>query len=80
MQMLEEFLIAIDQVFNTLLYIPGDSTGFADETLSARAWRLRKISSVYKVIDAVFFWSKNHCQTSYLAEKVRLHEPKEYRE
>ncbi len=75
--------IAIDQVFNTVIWIPGDGFGTADETLSARAWRLREQSNAYKVIDAIFFWDrqgpKRHCQLSYEAEMLRLRLPLAYR-
>ena len=71
--------IAVDQVLNTIVWIPGDGFGTADETLSARAWRLREQSKAYKVIDALFFWDrqgpKRHCQLSYEAEMLRLHLP-----
>jgi hypothetical protein len=74
-----QVLIAIDQVFNTFTYIKGDGFGFADETLSARAWRLRNESSVpYKLINALFFWQDNHCKEAYESEMSNKHLPKEY--
>lgn len=68
--------IAIDQVFNTLL------GGFADETLSARAWRLadkkRRWAVIRRCIDGLFFWQDEHCFNSYLNELTRKHLPKDY--
>lgn len=75
---MKQLLIALDQFFNTLLNIGGDGWGYADETLSARAWRLRDKSKAYKVIDTIFFWDKNHCQQSYQSEVDRKQLPEEY--
>lgn len=47
-----QFAIAIDQLANTVVWIPGDGFGYADETLSARAWRLAV--SVDQTANAVF--------------------------
>ena len=69
-----QFLIALDQLFNTML------GGYADETLSARAWRNRDKNNWSKVIDAVFFWDKNHCEQSYNSELIRKHLPLGYRQ
>lgn len=77
---MKQFLIALDQLANTLFYIKGDGFGFADETLSARAWRLRYFSNAYKVIDKMFFWEDNHCLLSYHSERKRTQLPDEYRE
>lgn len=77
---MKQFLIAFDQLANTLFYIKGDGFGFADETLSARAWRLRYFSNAYKVIDKMFFWEDNHCLLSYHSEMKRNQLPDEYRE
>lgn len=73
------FLIAVDQVFNTLVYLSSEGFGLPDETLSARAWRLRDDSDAYKVINALFFWQDNHCKAAYESELSRKHLPKEYR-
>ena len=76
---MKQFLIALDQLANTLFYIKGDGFGFADETLSARAWRLRYQSNAYKIIDKIFFWENNHCLLSYHSEMKRKQLPDEYR-
>ncbi len=74
---LKQIAIALDQVLNTLL------GGWADETLSARAYRLSEEKFrwylVMQFIDAVFFFDPNHCYTSYVSEKERRHLPVEYR-
>ena len=76
---MKQVLIALDQLVNTLVWIKGDGFGSADETLSARAWRLRDQSNAWKRIDALFFWEEGHCRDSYLAELHRRHLPAEYR-
>jgi len=72
-----QFLIAFDQLLNTLL------GGMADETLSARAWRLDGISpgwsAARRLIDALFFWQAGHCEQAYLAEQQRKQLPTVYR-
>lgn len=69
-----QFLIAIDQVFNTLL------GGMADETLSARAYRTRETNPWrMRVIDSLFFWQDSHCYESWLSEVERRQLPSAYR-
>ena len=68
---MKQFLIWIDQGFNVLL------GGYADETLSARAYRTGHWSKPF--IDALFFWEDSHCYTSYLAEVYRKQLPTHYR-
>lgn len=80
---MKQQLIALDQFVNTLVWAEGEGFGKADETLSARAWRLKdrnwRWKTARKVIDAIFFWDKNHCQTSFESELNRNHLPHEYR-
>jgi hypothetical protein len=74
--MVEQILIALDQLLNALL------GGYADETLSARAWRTQfsPLGGFFKgVIDFIFFWQPSHCYKSYLSEKQRNQLPVEYR-
>ena len=78
MTILLQFLIALDQSLNTLVQIKGDGFGYADETLSARAWRLREQSSAWRRIDLLFFWQSNHCESAYESELLRKHLPAEY--
>jgi hypothetical protein len=74
---LRQTLIAIDQLINAL------AGGWADETLSARAWRMRTKSrrwaGAVRIIDAIFFLEHNHCRASYESEQQRCHLPPEYR-
>lgn len=74
----KQVLIAIDQVLNTLV------GGFADETLSARAWRCRDDSKRWsiarRVIDAAFKpFQPNHCERAYINELDRKQYPHHYR-
>lgn len=72
----KQVLIALDQLMNTLL------NGWADETLSSRCWRWElngKRSWPRKLVDALFFWDKNHCRESYESELKRLQCPPELR-
>ncbi len=75
-----QVLIAVDQLLNTL--IPG---GWADETLSARAHRMRVKRQKYwgwtaDAIDTLFFWERDHCLDSHLSELNRRQLPPEYRD
>ena len=71
---IKQFLIAVDQVFKTLL------GGMADETLSARAYRQRdKHPWRMKIIDSLFFWEGSHCYKSWLSEVERRQLPSAYR-
>ena len=73
---MKQFLIAIDQLFNSVL------GGYADETLSARAWRMQEYSYwdiARKAIDLIFFWEKDHCKESYLNEIRRKQLPSDYK-
>lgn len=83
--MFKQLLIAIDQVLNVLL------GGLADETLSARAHRMRMKRQKYwgwtaDFIDLLFFWQKdeqgkrNHCERSYESEISRRHLPDHYKQ
>lgn len=70
--------IALDQLLNTLL------AGWPDETLSSRTYRLANLADckkkrwviAEKVINAIFFWQKDHCYQSYLSELERNHSVK----
>lgn len=71
-----QILIAIDQLFNTFL------AGYADETLSSRAYRHKKDGSrawPAWIIDHLFFWQDEHCKASYESELERAHLPPEFR-
>lgn len=72
--MVKQILVAIDQLGNTLL------GGWADETISARAWRMRlakrRWALAVRCINAIFFWQNNHCRGAHAAELARAHFPK----
>ncbi len=73
----EQIFIALDQLINTLF------GGWADETISSVAWRKRHEGKGWgllrKMIDSLFFWQENHCESAYLSEKNRLQCPPELR-
>lgn len=79
---MKQILIAVDQLLNSLLFfLPGGC--WADETLSARAWRCRAMAPfnmLQPVIDRLFFWDKEHCRTSFESEVERRQSPPEERE
>ena len=73
-----QILIALDQLINALL------GGDADETLSARAHRMRVKGHRYwgwtaGAIDKLFFWQDGHCRNAYIKEFERKNYPDEYR-
>ena len=77
----KQFLIAVDQLINTCI-----DKGFADEAISARAWRRRNDTigwgRLRRLIDALWrlFGAKDHCYQSYLSELHRRQLPPEYRQ
>lgn len=75
---LKQTLIAFDQLLNAAL-----CGGWADETMSSVAWRMeqegRPFGVMRRVIDALFFFDKDHCRTSFEAERSRQHLPPEAR-
>lgn len=78
MKIITNFLIAIDQAVNCLIKLD-DGWGKPDETISARAYRLRHEHPwLMKTIDTLFFWDDNHCYESYLMEILRKHLPDGY--
>lgn len=73
-----QVLIALDQFVNTLLW------GYADETLSSRAYRHAEIKKDRRwpmvIINALFFWQKDHCKSAYESEVERKQLPAGYGE
>jgi hypothetical protein len=69
--------IVLDQLLNALLW------GWSDETLSARAWRMRHKKRRWmwltNAINWVVFWQENHCRSAYESEKLQRHLAPEYR-
>lgn len=75
-----QVLIAVDQLANALAF------GWADETISSRAWRLSASSRVWAAaraaIDAVFrviAGQPDHCFDAYVSERLRSQLPPEMR-
>lgn len=68
---MKQFLIAIDQLGNTLL------GGMADETISARVHR-NDWQRAERFIDWLFR-EPGHCRNAYNSELLRAHFPKSYR-
>lgn len=71
---MKQVLIAIDQLLNTLF------GGWADETLSARAYRMRLAGKTRpaQIINAIFFWQEDHCADAFQSEVQRKQLPKFY--
>lgn len=79
---MKQSLIALDQLVNTWVWAAGEGFGLADETLSARAWRLRErpVWGLARcLVDLLFFWEADHCEDSYRKEQERRHLPPAYR-
>ena len=78
--MVTQFIIALDQVLNTLI-----RGGYADETISARAWRSQHNPKWAIWRNRIDWWAlylfnqKNHCYLSYVSERSRTQMPPEYR-
>ncbi len=71
-----QILLWVDQGLNVLL------GGWADETLSARAWRQRhkrRWAVLVRLLDWLFFWQHGHCRLAYQAEMARAHVASQYR-
>lgn len=79
-----QFLIAVDQLLGAVVGLFHRRGAWADETLSARAWREHLKSNGWnkarKVIDIMFFWQKSHCEQAFHAEREREHISVVYRE
>lgn len=74
---LKNLLIALDQLVNALL------GGWPDESLSSHCWRIEQeqgISWPRKLVDALLFFDKDHCQESYENELERRQLPPSMRE
>ena len=65
-----QVLIAVDQLINTIL------GGYADETISSRAYRMQCKNKFWKyariIIDCIFFWQKDHKKDGNRAEIIIL--------
>lgn len=75
---LKQVAIAFDQLIGTIVL-----NCMADETMSAKCWRLRDrfpYKQLRVIIDVLFFFQKQHCREAYESEIDRNQLPKEYRE
>jgi hypothetical protein len=81
---LHQAFLAVDQLCNVLA-TPMHGGAWADETLSARAYRAHSAGRLWgrvcmPVIDLLFMWQgPRHCERAYIAERERLHAPPEAR-
>ena len=74
--------IALDQLGNIFISCACGEKAWADETLSAHAWRWH-LDGVrdwpYQIIDTMLFWQKEHCRKSYDSELGGLQLPERER-
>ena len=82
----EQVLIALDQLANALIPPLDGTVSYADETLSARAYRAHRDGKILgklfmPPIDLVFgLWQgPNHCKNAYIQEFARKNYLDEYR-
>lgn len=78
-----QFLRALTQILNTMIPPLDGTVGWADESMSARAFRAKRdghrLGFMASVINWIFFWQKDHCQAAYLSEALRRQTAPEYR-
>ena len=80
-----QVFIAFDQLANVLIPPLDGTIGYADETLSARAYRAHRDGKILgklfmPPIDLLFFWQgPGHCRNAYIKEFERKNYPDEYR-
>ncbi len=77
---LRQVAIAADRLLNAC------TGGYADEMLSARAWRLRNSGRVWCAVRVTIDWvalhifrDPDHCREAYISETRRKYAPSEYR-
>ncbi len=79
-----QIAIAFDQLINALIPPIDGTVGYADETLSARAYRAHRDGKILgklfmRPIDLLFFWQgPGHCKNAYVNEFARKNYPSEY--
>jgi len=75
---LHQLAIALDQLGNVFVSCLFGEKAWADETLSAHAWRWQEEGArkwPRRVIDAMLFWQGEHCRKAYESEKSRTQLP-----
>lgn len=68
---LYQLLVCIDQLINVLIGLLFNNKAWADETMSACAYRYEIENNrtwARKLIDTLFFFQHEHCKTSYESE------------
>lgn len=83
---LYQLFLVLDQAANVLL-TPFHVGAWADETMSARAWRAYRDGRAWgkwarPAIDWLFAWQRaegGHCRRAYERERARMHCPPELR-
>lgn len=73
-----QILLGVDQLVNTIL------GGWADESFSSRCWRLDQKGFFWwrlwrMMVDQIFFFQHNHCQSAYESEMLRTQSPPQER-
>ena len=79
---LHQLAIALDQLGNVFVSCLFREKAWADETLSAHAWRWQEEGTrewPRRVIDAMLFWQDGHCRKAYESEKNRTQLPEKER-
>jgi hypothetical protein len=69
---LYQVVVALDQTSNAIC------GGFADETMSSRAYRMNHrypFKTYEKIINALFFWQPDHCRKAYESELTGKQRP-----
>ncbi|MBD9406305.1 hypothetical protein IB236_13230 [Acidovorax sp. ACV02] len=80
----QQVFIAADQLVNALIPPLDGTVSYADETLSARAYRAHRDGKVLgklfmPIINLLFFWQgPGHCKNAYTKEFDRKNYPSEY--
>lgn len=79
---LHQLAIALDQLGNVFVSCLFREKTWADETLSAHAWRWHLEGArdwPYRLIDRILFWQAGHCERAYLSEKNGMQLPEDER-
>ena len=82
---LHQLFLACDQLVNVLA-TPMHGGAWADETLSARAYRAHAAGRWWgrvwmPIIDLLFAWQgPRHCERAHMAERERMHSPPQQRQ
>ena len=75
---LKQLAIAVDQLLNVLICLVVNRQAWADETMSAHAYRLELEHGrtwARKLIDGILWFDKDHCKESYESEILRRQLP-----